>query len=83
MELQAHGAVTQAPLEHTTTLNLYDHVGDLLERDLGMFFSCNSVVLICALSVFACVRVVATLCSCVHFYSLPYSGFDCNHLFKL
>jgi hypothetical protein len=47
---------------------------DLLERDLGAFLSCNSVVLICVLSLFVCVRVVAVLCSCVRFYSHTYSG---------
>jgi hypothetical protein len=78
----AHGAVTQAPFEHTTTPNLCNHAFDLLERDLGVFLSCNSVVLFCALSLFTCVRVVALLCSGVRFYFHPYSGFDCKHLCK-
>jgi hypothetical protein len=56
-----HGVVTQALFEHTTTLNLCNHAFDLLERDLGTFLSCNSVILFCTLSLFACVCGVAAL----------------------
>jgi hypothetical protein len=44
------GLLPQAHFEHTTTLNLCDHVVDLLKRYLSVFLSCDSVVLICALS---------------------------------
>jgi hypothetical protein len=77
-----HGVVSQEPFEHTTTSNHYDHAVDLLERDLAVFLSCNSIVLFRALYLFACVRVVAVLCSCVRLYSYPYSDFDCKHLCK-
>jgi hypothetical protein len=73
-----HGAYQKAYSEHTTTSNLCDHVVYLLERDLSAFLSYDSVVLICALSLL----LVCVLCSCVHFYSPPYSGFNCNHLCK-
>jgi hypothetical protein len=56
-------SVTQAHFEHTTTPNLYDHVVDLLERDLSMFLSCDSVVLICAL--FFCLCVLFLCCALV------------------
>jgi hypothetical protein len=66
---------TQALFEHTTTLNLCDHAIVLLERDLSAFLSCNSVVVFRALSLFTYVCVVVALCSCVLFYSHPYSDF--------
>jgi hypothetical protein len=81
-----HGVVTQqtkALFDHTTTLNLCNHAVVLLERDLSTFLSCNSVIMFHALSLFTCVRVVAALCSCVRFYSHPYSDFVCNQLCKV
>jgi hypothetical protein len=72
----------KANFEHTTTSNLYNHTVDLLERDFERVLElwlCHFDL--CALS-FACVRVVAVLCSCVCLYSPPYSSFDYNHLCK-
>jgi hypothetical protein len=59
-----------------------DHTFDLLERDLSAFFSCDSVVLIRALSSLLVCVVLLQLCSCACFYSPPYSRFDCDQLCK-
>jgi hypothetical protein len=37
----------------------------------------------CCALFFTFVRVVAVLCSCVRLYSVPYSGFDCDDLYKV
>jgi hypothetical protein len=42
--------VTQAHFEQSTTPRLCDHVVDSLDRDLSVFLSCDSTVLILALS---------------------------------
>jgi hypothetical protein len=47
-----HGAENQEYVEHITTPQLRDHTFDLLERDLSVFLSCDSVILIRALSSF-------------------------------
>jgi hypothetical protein len=66
----------QPSQDYTTTPRLRDHAFDLLERDLSAFLSYDFVILIRALVYVALLQ----LCSCVRFYSPPYSGFDFDQL---
>jgi hypothetical protein len=75
-----HGAVSKHPLSTLQLRTSATHCWFVRER-FERFLSCNSYHFdSCALCV--CVHDVVALCSCVCFYSLLYSDFDCNHLCK-
>jgi hypothetical protein len=76
MEMFPKHTLSTLQLQNSTTTFLFvgERFEHILELWLCRFYSCALL--------FACVRVVVALCTCVRLYSPPYSGFDCNHLCK-
>jgi hypothetical protein len=62
-------------------MRLCDHASEVFEIDLSTFFESLLRRFVIALSFLHLYVLLCCALVCV-FYSLPYSGFDCDHLFK-